>query len=40
MITESKKTGLWGEIYASRYLRNKGYTIKDAPGGKYELSRK
>ncbi len=35
MITEAKKTGLWGEIYAARYLRNKGYTIKDA---NYRLS--
>lgn len=35
MMTESRKTGLRGEIYASRYLRNKGYTIKDA---NYRLS--
>ncbi len=34
-MTESRKTGLWGEIYASRYLRNKGYSIKDA---NYRLS--
>ena len=29
-MTESRKTGLWGEIYASRYLRKQGYVIKDA----------
>ncbi len=27
MISEPRKTGLLGEIYASRYLRNKGYSI-------------
>lgn len=35
MITESKKTGLWGEIYAARYLRQKGYSIKSS---NYSLS--
>ena len=30
MIAESRKTGLWGEIYASRYLRGKGYNILTA----------
>ena len=35
MITESKKTGLWGEIYAARYLRQKGYSIKSS---NYRLS--
>ncbi len=27
MIAEPRKTGLWGEIYAARYLRDKGYDI-------------
>jgi len=27
MIAEPRKTGLLGEIYAARYLRNKGYSI-------------
>lgn len=27
MIAEPRKTGLLGEIYASRYLRDKGYDI-------------
>ena len=27
MITQTGKTGLWGEIYAARYLRQKGYRI-------------
>lgn len=27
MIAEPRKTGLLGEIYASRYLRDKGYEI-------------
>lgn len=35
MMTESKKTGLWGEIYAARYLRQKGYSIKSS---NYSLS--
>ena len=29
-FTESKKNGLWGEIYAARYLRDHGYEIWDA----------
>ena len=27
MMTESKATGAWGEIYSSRYLRGKGYSV-------------
>lgn len=27
MIGEPRKTGLWGEIYASRYLREKDYSL-------------
>lgn len=34
-MTESRKTGLWGEIYAARYLRQKGYSIKSS---NYRLS--
>lgn len=30
MITEPRKTGLLGEIYAARYLRKKGYKILSA----------
>lgn len=30
MIAEPRKTGLLGEIYAARYLRNKGYSIMAA----------
>ncbi len=29
-LSESKKNGLWGEIYAARYLRDHGYEIWDA----------
>ncbi len=29
-LSQSKKNGLWGEIYAARYLRDKGYEIQDA----------
>ena len=29
-LTESQKNGLWGEIYAARYLRDHGYVIEDA----------
>lgn len=27
MIGEPRRTGLWGEIYAARYLRDNGYSI-------------
>ena len=33
MMTEARKTGLWGEIYASRYLRRNGYEILSANYG-------
>ena len=28
--SDSKKNGLWGEVYAARHLRDKGYEIWDA----------
>ena len=30
MMPQSRKNGLWGEIAASRALRDRGYEIKDA----------
>lgn len=33
MIADVRKTGLWGEIYASRYLRRNGYDILSANYG-------
>lgn len=29
MMTESEKTAVWGEVFAVRYLRRKGYRILD-----------
>lgn len=29
-MTENQKTGLWGEIFAVRHLRDEGYEILDA----------
>ena len=30
MMVDSKATGAWGEIYAARYLLEKGYVIRSA----------
>lgn len=30
MIGEPRRTGIWGEMYAGRYLRDKGYNILSA----------
>ena len=41
MITEPQKSGVFGELYASRFLRNKGYEILvsnyRAKGGEIDL---
>ena len=29
-FTDSEKNGLWGEVFAARYLRDAGYVIVDA----------